>query len=124
MRKLLAAVWLSLTLLPFGYFAYFIEHVVSMWGIEGGRDFQRQQAQFDLLFKVHIAAMLLICILIASYIIYLFRTERVPKDKKALWAVVLFMGGIIAMPVFWFIYVWKPLQVADSTEGPARPNRV
>jgi hypothetical protein len=97
--------------------------MMSMWGIESDRDFQQQQAQFNVLFRVHIAAMVLIWTLIASYIIYIFRTEHVPKEKKALWAVVLFMGSIVAMPVFWVIYVWKPLQVVKSAEQSVQPDR-
>jgi hypothetical protein len=30
--------------------------------------------------------------LIAVYIVFLFKTDRVPQDKKALWAAVLFRG--------------------------------
>ncbi len=26
---------------------------------------------------------------------------------KALWAVVLFMGGPIAMLVYWYLYLWR-----------------
>ena len=45
--------------------------------------------------------------LTAFYIVYLFRTDRVPQDKKALWAVVLFLGNTFAFPVFWYLYIWK-----------------
>ena len=123
MRKVVAAVWLVFTLLPFAYFAYFIVYMMNMWGIDSDRDFQQQQAQFDLLFKVHLGAMALILFLIATYVVYLFKTECVPKDKKALWAVVLFMGGVFAMPVFWFIHVWKPLRSVKSAEQSVQPDR-
>jgi hypothetical protein len=35
-----------------------------------------------------------------------FRTDRVPADKKALWAVVLFLGNFFAMPFYWYFYIW------------------
>lgn len=66
------------------------------------------QAEFDAIFRLHLGTMLLIFGLIVSYIVYLFKTEYVSKDKKALWAVVLFMGNVLAMPIFWFLYVWRP----------------
>jgi magnesium-transporting ATPase (P-type) len=116
MRKPLATVWLALTLLPFGYFAYFVNYVMSAWGIDNQSNLQQQEAQFELMFRVHLVAMALICSLIASYIVYLFRTEHVPKDQKALWAIVLLVAGVFAMPVFWFIHVWKPLRVVRSSE--------
>jgi hypothetical protein len=67
-------------------------------------------------------------VLIFVYIRYLFKTDTVPKDKKALWAVVLFLGNMISMPIFWYLYVWKylgnkmPEQIAppdrqESTSG-------
>jgi hypothetical protein len=59
---------------------------------------------------LHLAVMLLIWVLIATYIVYLFKTTHVPADKRALWAVVLFLGNMLAMPFFWYLYVWRPLQ--------------
>lgn len=97
----------ALTLLPFAYMVYFFVSMVSAVGTEsGGLD------NFDLMFRLHLGTMLLIFALMIFYIVYLFRTPRVPQDKKALWAVVLFMGNMIAMPVFWFLYVWR-----DSKPG-------
>jgi type VI protein secretion system component VasK len=75
------------------------------------------------LFVLHISTIALIFALIASYVVYLFRTNHVPKDRKALWAVVLFMGGIFAMPVFWFIYVWKPLRMSRLAEQSVQSDR-
>mgnify|MGYP001496655692 CR=1 FL=1 len=46
--------------------------------------------------------------LIVSYIVCLFKTSNVPNDKKPLWAVVIFMGHFLAMPIFWYLYVWRP----------------
>lgn len=40
-----------------------------------------------------------------GFSIYAFRTDRVPQPQKALWAVLLLMGGMIMLPVFWFVYV-------------------
>jgi type II secretory pathway component PulM len=43
-----------------------------------------------------------------------FQSNRVSADKKALWAVVLFLGNIFAMPVYWYLYLWRPLSVRKS----------
>jgi len=45
--------------------------------------------------------------MIIIYIIHIFKTEKVPQDKKALWAVVIFLGNMIAMPIYWYLYIWK-----------------
>lgn len=62
---------------------------------------------FHVIFILHFSAILLSFALITFYMLYLFKTERVPQDKKALWAAVLFLGSFIAMPIFWYLYVWR-----------------
>ncbi|NLG84554.1 MAG: hypothetical protein GX493_08130 [Firmicutes bacterium] len=49
------------------------------------------------------------------YIVNVFNTDLVDKDKKALWAVVLFFGNIIAMPIYWYLYIWREPKVAQQT---------
>jgi hypothetical protein len=51
--------------------------------------------------------MLWIFILLGIYVVNVFKNDHVSKDKKALWAVVLFLGNVIAMPVYWYLYIWK-----------------
>lgn len=73
-----------------------------------------------LLFAAHFATILLMFGLIAFYIIFLFKTDRVPQDQKALWAVVLFLGNMLAMPVFFCLYVWPeewPRRKGDPLAG-------
>ncbi len=59
------------------------------------------------LFGLHFFTMLLIFGLIAVYIVNIFRNDRIENDKKALWAVVIFLGNMFAMPVYWYLYIWK-----------------
>ncbi|MEK6602136.1 MAG: hypothetical protein AABZ09_09670 [Candidatus Binatota bacterium] len=87
--------------LPFIYLVYFFLTVFSSMGYQG-----RSPENFDFLFRLHLGTMLLIFVLLVFYLVYLFRTDRVPSDKKALWAVVLFMGNMIAIPIFWYLYIW------------------
>jgi hypothetical protein len=72
-------------------------------------------------FGMHFFTMIVIFALTAFYIVYLFKTDRVAQDKKALWAVVLFLGNMIAFPVFWYLYIWKePAPLAEPQ--PLAPN--
>ena len=68
------------------------------------------------IFPLHIFTMFEIFVLIAIYMFYLFKTDVVPQDKKALWAVVLFLGNMISMPIFWYLYIWKKLREKDTPE--------
>jgi hypothetical protein len=72
------------------------------------------RAHFDFMFRLGTAVVIECWLLVASYVIYVFKTRHVPSDKKALWAAVLFFGNIFAMPVFWFLYVWRPLQPSQD----------
>ncbi len=60
-----------------------------------------------IIFPLHFLTMIWILLLIAVYIRHIFKTEAVPQDKKALWAVVIFCGNMVAMPVYWYLYIWK-----------------
>jgi hypothetical protein len=51
------------------------------------------------------------------YMVNVFRNDRVDKDKKVLWAVVIFMGNMIAMPIYWYLYIWR-----EETELPDNSN--
>jgi hypothetical protein len=75
---------------------------------------------FMVIFLLHLLTMLWIIALTVFYIVNVFRNQRVDKDKKALWAVVLFMGNVIAMPIYWYLYVWK--EPAAILSGPASLN--
>lgn len=71
---------------------------------------------FPVVFIMHFGVMLLCFALLAFYIFYLFKSDRVPQDKKALWAVVLFLGSFLAMPIFWYLYVWREPSITPAGE--------
>jgi len=60
---------------------------------------------FAFVFVVQIVTTLLILVLVAVYVVHLFTTDRVPQEKKALWAVVLLAANAFAMPAYWYIYI-------------------
>ncbi len=62
---------------------------------------------FFVMFFLHLTTIFLIFGLLIYYIVHLFKNDRISNDLKALWAVVLFFGNVIAMPVYWFFYIWK-----------------
>jgi hypothetical protein len=92
----------------FLFFGFIVASMIWMSQLPkgGGADSSGPPIAFLLLFAAHFATILLMFGLIAFYIVYLFKTDRVPQDKKALWAAVLFLGNMMAMPVFFYLYVW------------------
>jgi hypothetical protein len=100
-----------LTAWPFLYMLVFFVVVATsmLWMTRTPADGSHSSgppAAFLVLFAAHLLTMVLMVGLIAFYIVYLFKTDRVSQDKKALWAAVLFLGNMLAMPVFFVLYVW------------------
>ena len=93
-----------LTVLPVAY--VFLFFVVILFVFVGAGN--PSHGSFMLLVVMHFGVMVLTWCLIAFYIFFLFTTDYVKQDHKALWAVVLFLGNMFVMPVFWYIYIWKP----------------
>ena len=65
------------------------------------------------IFILHLFTMLFILVLLTIYIVHAYRTDLVPNDKKVLWVVILFFGNAIALPVYWYLYMWRPLKTAE-----------
>src|SRR6185369_4576249 len=101
------------TLWPFLYMVIFFGFIFSsiLFSPGTGPGFS---AMFAVIFALHIFTMLLIMGLSIFYIVDVFRNNRVDKDKKALWAVVIFLGNMIAMPIYWYLYIWKEAAVAGN----------
>lgn len=55
--------------------------------------------------------------LITFYLIFLFKTDSVKSNHKALWAIALVMVAPVAMPIFWYLHV-RPSDEPGATEPP------
>lgn len=62
---------------------------------------------FGYLFGVHIFTMLLMVILLIIFIRDVFKNDMVVETRKTLWTVLLLFGNIIAMPIYYYIFIWK-----------------
>lgn len=75
----------------------------------------------SLAFKiVHSLSLLAIVVLLAIYIVFLFKTDRVRQERKALWVIGFFLFHVFAMPLFWYLYVRKDLSQSTPEEGTGR----
>src|SRR5215210_5308888 len=64
-------------------------------------------AMFLLIFPLHILTILGGLALSVFYIVNVFRNPRVEKDKQVLWVLMLFMVGLVALPIYWYLYIWR-----------------
>lgn len=96
----LASLW------PVIYFcAFILFFVVTFLSFAVGAD-EPPEIIF-LIIPLHFLTMLWIFGLIVFYIYNIFQNDRIDGEKKALWAVVIFLGNMIAMPVYWYFYIWR-----------------
>ncbi len=97
------------TIFPFLYMIFFFVVIFSsifFMPSDGSSEEGALPILFMVIFPLHLLTMLLIMGLTVFYIVSVFRNDRVDKDKKVLWAVVIFMGNMIAMPIYWYLYIW------------------
>jgi hypothetical protein len=107
-KILLLAATLWPVIYMFLFFGFMITMVISM--PKGGSAGTGPGSWFVGLFVVHMMTILWIFALMAYYIVNVFRNDRVAKDQKVLWLIVVFMGGFIAMPVYWYLFIWRDPQ--------------
>ena len=103
-----------LSIWPFVYMGLFFALMFAFWFQTTAEE--HGSSLFKLIFPLHCGTMLLTFILVGVYVVHLFRTDAIPSDKKALWAVVLFLGNLMAFPFYWYLYMWRPLGQAPGAE--------
>jgi len=105
-----ASIW------PFIWMLIFVLFIFGMFFMSSNLEQHRgMPLPFILFFAGHFLTMLWMFALTTFYIVYLFRTDRIAQDEKALWAIVLFFGNIVAFPVFWYLHIWKePAAVSNG----------
>ncbi|HEV2914207.1 MAG TPA: hypothetical protein VGX92_13080 [Pyrinomonadaceae bacterium] len=74
------------------------------------------------IFLLHFLTILCTIALSVFYIVNVFRNKRVEKDKQVLWVILIFMFGMIAQPIYWYLYIWQDEPLATAAERPALNN--
>ena len=62
---------------------------------------------FSGFFVLHLLTMLLMLALMPFYIILAVKNERLDQTMRIIWVVLLCTLGLLANPVYWFLYVWR-----------------
>jgi hypothetical protein len=94
----------ALSAWPLVYFAGFM----AMMAVSSGRGGPFADATtFDLLVRAHLITMVVTMGLLGFYVTHAFRSPRLPQEQRVLWLIVLFMGNMLAFPVYWYLHVWR-----------------
>lgn len=62
---------------------------------------------FVALFGAHILTIFLIMGLMPLYIILAVKSSRLDETMRIIWVVLICMLGFFAMPVYWYLYIWR-----------------
>jgi tetratricopeptide (TPR) repeat protein len=95
---------------PLLYIVLFMWFFMTVFSYAGRPEASEISNLFKLIIPLHLGTMLESFVLLAYYIFHLYNTTTIAENKKALWAVILFFGNYLAMPVYWYLYMWKPIQ--------------
>jgi hypothetical protein len=58
-------------------------------------------------FVIHMLTIVGSLALTVFYIIRVFKTEQLDQNMKIMWMLLLFFMGMLAQPVFWYLYIWR-----------------
>jgi hypothetical protein len=67
------------------------------------------------LFGAHILTIFLIMGLLPLYIILAVKRDRLDQTMKIIWVVLICMVGMFAMPVYWYLYIWREPPVSQPS---------
>ncbi len=101
-------VLLVATLWPVAYMVFFMA-VIAIAATAGGGDPDAElPIPFGFLLALHLLTMLITLALIVIYVIDVFRNPRVSQDHRILWLILILLGGLLAMPVYWWLHLRRP----------------
>jgi hypothetical protein len=63
---------------------------------------------FVLFLLVLALTFLLVPALLIFYLVYLLTRPALSLDRKLVWVALLVIGHVLIMPLFWYLFVWKP----------------
>ena len=95
------------TFLPLLYIIFFSFTFDKLFVFDDPTYFFMNFQKFSILVILHLFSILLTIGLLIFYISNVFKNEKVPRDKKKQWALIIFFGHVIAMPIYWYINIWK-----------------
>lgn len=89
---------------PIIYIFYFLNRFISR---VKSAELNPQISSSSHFMIVSIGFMIINLLILIIFIIFIFKTEKVPKDKKVLWTLVVLYLNALVLPVFWYLYIWS-----------------
>ncbi|MDP8943482.1 MAG: hypothetical protein M3N16_05110 [Actinomycetota bacterium] len=106
------------TLWPPLYIVFFFVVVATASIRGGGEPDEHLLVPEVVLLGLHLFTFVLIIVLLVIYLVHAYRTDRIPESRRTFWAVALFMGSIVSMPLYWWLYIRRD----EAGSGPTAPR--
>lgn len=62
---------------------------------------------FEIILLLHIFTIMWMFCLVVIYILNVFKNDQIIQEIKILWALLIFFGNVVTMPVYWYLYIWR-----------------
>jgi hypothetical protein len=99
------------------YFIGFMVFVLSMIVVAASQQGEKGlPVAFGILAVLHLFTLLLSIALAVFYIVHVVKNPRIQQTNRVVWVIVLLFGGVIAMPIYWYLHIW-PEPVEPSPGG-------
>ncbi|MEM9189731.1 MAG: hypothetical protein AAGF12_11180 [Myxococcota bacterium] len=92
-----------LSVFPFVWIFVFTAFIFMSFG----QDPSAMTTMFEFILPLHFLAVFGSLGLLVGYIVHLVRDETLETNAKVLWAVILVGVGLLALPVYWYLRIWK-----------------
>ena len=104
----IATAWPPVYMMLFlGFFAFTFFNLAVARG--GGPPPKGMPIAFLVIFPLHAFTMLASMALLVVYVLHALQNNKLDQNTKHLWAILLFVGNFIAMPIYFYKYI-LPLQ--------------
>jgi hypothetical protein len=110
--RMTASLLLVMTLIPLCY--AFVALIYALKVISAQTSDDSFGRSVDLLLVGNLIAFVWVWGLIAIYVRLCVRSAAVRKDQKVAWVVLLVLLNVLAMPLFWLKYIWRPMRSSEQ----------
>lgn len=62
---------------------------------------------FVILLILHLITIILTLALMIFYIVHAVKNTRLDSNMRIVWILVFFFGGMLVLPVYWYLQIWK-----------------
>ena len=73
------------------------------------------------LFGVHIISVFLMLGLLPVYIVLAVKRDQFDQTTRIVWIILICMMGTVAMPAYWYLYIWREQSVKLVGESATQP---